>query len=181
MGLLHTSARAMLSAIFVTGGARSLVEPDALVPAAKKVTDHVTPVLEKSSARLPTDTRTLVQVNAAVQLVGGLLLMTPLRRPAALVLAASLVPTTLAGHPFWQHEDPGERAGQQVHFLKNVGLFGGLLLAATHTEGRPGVRWRAGHLARHANRSLRRTTSGGSRSLRRAARGSSRPLRRATH
>jgi putative oxidoreductase len=167
MRLVHTAARAMLGAIFVTGGVRTIKDPDPLVPAAKKVTDRVTPTLQKVNPRLPTDTRTFVQLNGAVHLVGGLLLLTPLRRPAALALAASMVPTTLAGHSFWQHDDPGERAGQQVHFMKNLALFGGLLLAATDTEGRPGVRWRAEHLAGHANRSLRRAAKGGTRSLRR--------------
>jgi hypothetical protein len=39
-----------------------------------------------------------------------------------------LVPTTLVGHPFWQETDPSTRRGQQTHLLKNLGLFGGLLL-----------------------------------------------------
>ncbi len=167
MSLIRTVARGMLGAMFVSGGIHSLRDPDRAVPVAKKVTDHVTPVLQKVDTRLPTETRTLVQINGAVQLIGGLGLLTPLRRPAALALAASLVPTTLAGHSFWQHDDPGERTGQQIHFLKNLSMFGGLLLAATDTEGKPGVRWRAGHLAEHANRSLRRSAKRGSRSLRR--------------
>jgi putative oxidoreductase len=158
MSVTHTAARAMLGAIFIAGGARNLTSPDMYVPAAKKVTDRVTPALQRANPRLPTDARALVQLHGAVHLIGGLLLLTPLRRPAALALAASLVPTTLAGHSFWEHEDPGERAGQQVHFMKNLGLFGGLLLAASDTEGRPGMRWRAGHLAHRANKSLRRAT-----------------------
>ena len=49
-------------------------------------------------------------------------------RLAAAVLAGSLVPTTLAGHPYWQVEDPAARRQQRIHFFKNVGLFGGALL-----------------------------------------------------
>ena len=49
-------------------------------------------------------------------------------RLAAAVLAGSLVPTTLAGHPYWRVEDPAMRRQQRVHFFKNVGLFGGALL-----------------------------------------------------
>jgi putative oxidoreductase len=167
MRVIHTTARAMLSGIFIAGGTRAITHPDEAVPVAKRVTDHVTPVLEKVSPELPTDTRTLVRLNGAVQVAGGLLLATPLRRPAALALAASLVPTTLAGHRFWEAGDPGERAGQQAHFLKNLGLFGGLLLAAIDTEGKPGMRWRAGHMAYHANRSLKRATKASARSLHR--------------
>ena len=57
--------------------------------------------------------------------------------PSAL-LAGSLVPTTLAGHRFWEEEDATKRAQQRIHFFKNLGLLGGLILAAVDTEGRPG-------------------------------------------
>ncbi len=46
----------------------------------------------------------------------------------AAMLAGSLVPTTLAGHPYWQVEDPAARRQQRIHFFKNVGQFGGALL-----------------------------------------------------
>jgi uncharacterized membrane protein YphA (DoxX/SURF4 family) len=96
-------------------------------------------------------------MNGAAQVAGGLLLATGhATTPAALVLAGSLVPTTLAGHAFWQTTDPTERAQQQVHFFKNVSLLGGLLFAALDNEGRPGVVWRAGHLGSHAADSTRR-------------------------
>jgi putative oxidoreductase len=155
---LRTVARGMLGAIFVASGAQALSNPDFHVPQAKRVTDRIVPALEKTNPRLASDTRTLVRINGAVQLAGGLLLTTRwAHRPAAVVLAASLVPTTVAGHPFWLDDgDAAHRRGQQVHFLKNLGLFGGLLLAATDTEGRPGLRWRTAHLVHHSQRSMRR-------------------------
>jgi uncharacterized membrane protein YphA (DoxX/SURF4 family) len=146
----------MLAAIFVSSGADAVMKPDAKVGRAQSVTDKVVPLFEKASPHLPTETRTLVQANGAVQVVAGLLLLTRLRKPAAAVLAATLVPTTLAGHPFWSMKDPAERAVQRTQFLKNLGLFGGLLLAAVDTEGKPGLRWRAGHLAEHSAASVRR-------------------------
>src|SRR5215211_7200194 len=95
---VRSVARALLGATFVSSGARALANPDALVPRAKRVTDRVTPLLERTDPRLPTDARTLVQLNAGAQLVGGLLLATGrLPRPAAGLLAGSLVPTTFAG------------------------------------------------------------------------------------
>ena len=45
-----------------------------------------------------------------------------------LALIASLIPTTVAGHPFWTIEDPAARAQQRIHFLKNSAMLGGLLL-----------------------------------------------------
>jgi uncharacterized membrane protein YphA (DoxX/SURF4 family) len=146
----------MLGAIFVISGARALAKPEYLDSQAKQVTDWFTPVLEKAS--LPTETRTLIRLNGAVQVAGALLLAAGrARRPAALALAASLVPSTAAGHPFWAHDDPEQRLDDQVHFLKNLGLFGGLLLAALDTEGRPGLRWRTAALMDGTRNSARRT------------------------
>lgn len=153
---VRTAARAMLAAIFVSSGAEAVISPERLVPHAKQVTDHLAPLMERMDSRLPTDTRTLIQVNGAVQVVGGLLMLTPVRRAAAVVLAGSLVPTTLAGHPFWQYDDRTERTAHRVNFLKNVGLLGGLLLAAMDTAGKPGLRWRAGHMADSTGKSVRR-------------------------
>ncbi len=138
----------MLAGIFVTSGARALTTPDPLVAPAQPVIDRVAPVLTRIDKRVPSDARTLVQINGAVQFVGGLLLLTGLRRPAAAALAASLVPTTLAGHRFWEYRDEQQRTQQQIQFLKNLGLLGGLLLAAVDTEGRPSIRYRTARAAR---------------------------------
>ena len=46
--------------------------------------------------------------------------------------------------------DPKERFGQLSHFLKNLGLLGGLLLAAVDTEGKPSVGYRARRAAHKA-------------------------------
>jgi uncharacterized membrane protein YphA (DoxX/SURF4 family) len=50
------------------------------------------------------------------------------------VLAASLVPTTLAGHAFWTVDDPEQRKQQLAHFAKNLAILGGLILAALPPE-----------------------------------------------
>jgi uncharacterized membrane protein YphA (DoxX/SURF4 family) len=78
---------------------------------------------------LPTDTEQLVRLNGVAQVVAGTTLALGwFPRISALVLAGSLVPTTLAGHRFWEEDDPKARAQQTTHFLKNIGLLGGLLL-----------------------------------------------------
>ncbi|MDQ1385905.1 MAG: hypothetical protein QOG65_3284, partial [Actinomycetota bacterium] len=71
-------------------------------------------------------------------------------RIAALVLAGSLIPTTIAGHRFWEENEPTKRAGQTIHFLKNLSMLGGLLLAADDTGGRPSIPWRLHQAADHA-------------------------------
>lgn len=70
----------------------------------------------------------VVKLNGAAMVAGGLALATGvLRRPAALGLVASLVPTTIAGHAFWEREDPLQRKLDRIHVLKNVGLAGAAL------------------------------------------------------
>jgi hypothetical protein len=66
-------------------------------------------------------------------------------RVAAMTLAGALVPTTYTAHAFWTVKDPATRAQQKVHFLKNVGLLGGVLLASVDTAGKPGLAYRTKH------------------------------------
>ena len=104
---------------------------------------------------MPTDPATLVRINGAAQVLAGLALATG-RAPrlSALVLTGSLLPTTYAGHPFWEEKDKAARAAQRIHFLKNTSMLGGLILAATDLEGRPSLSWRARRAAKKASHVL---------------------------
>lgn len=74
-----------------------------------------------------------VRGNGMAMVLGGIALATGVSpRAAAAGLAASLVPTTLAGHAFWKMEDPQARASNRIQFAKNLGLIGGLLATASH-------------------------------------------------
>jgi putative oxidoreductase len=168
---LRTFARGMLAAIFVAEGFNALRQPERLVQRAKPVTDQLAPTLKSIHPKIPTDPKTLVRVNGGVQVVGGLLLATGRApTPAAVALATSLVPTTVAGHPFWTFDDPDQRRTQRIMFLKNVGLFGGLIFAALDNEGRPSLTWRAGDLSKRAQRQARRTTKRAIKTAKREAR-----------
>lgn len=126
--MLRRIARPMLAWVFVSGGIDTLRRPEGRVEAARPKIDKT---LGGRELPVPTDAETLVKVNAAVMTGAGLALgLGKAPRLAALVLAGSLLPTTLAGHSFWEHEEPGDRAAQQVQFNKNLGLLGGLLVAA---------------------------------------------------
>lgn len=167
---IRTAGRGLLSAIFIVSGLRALADPEKLAPQAKRFADQLGPLLEKTDLRVPTDPVTLVRVNAATHVCGGLLLATGhCTRPAAAALAGSLIPTSVVGHPFWTIDDPEQRAGHQVHFLKNLGLLGGLLLAAADNEGKPSLRWRTGRLVRDKRRSMRRVARTARRETRIAA------------
>ena len=150
MSITRRIARPLLAASFVSGGIEALRNPGPPVQMAQDVAPKVAEPLP-----LPNEPDQLVKINAIVQVVaGGLLAIGRLPRLAACALAGSLIPTTLAGHPFWEVEDEGQRAQQQIHFLKNVGLLGGLILAAADTGGAPSVKWRAKRAARRAQKKL---------------------------
>ena len=147
----------MLASMFVLGGVSALRNPQQHVRMAEPVTGKLSDTAA-STEQIPVnpDEKQLVLINGAAQVVGGLALATGrFPRLAALVLAGSLAPTTYAGHRFWEEKDKTQRANQQIHFFKNVSMFGGLLIAAVDTEGKPGVAWRARHAAKDARRSAR--------------------------
>jgi uncharacterized membrane protein YphA (DoxX/SURF4 family) len=165
---VRTVARALLGAVFIRSGLDAYNHPDRMVDGAKPVTDRLAPAF--GAVGLPTDPRTMVRLNGAVQMAAGVLLATNTAvRPAAVALAGTMVPTTVAELDAPTPEDLPRRPAQRNQLLKNLGLFGGLLLAAVDTEGRPGLAWRAGHLAGHAQDSVKRATRTGAKETKRAA------------
>jgi len=156
----------MLASYFIASGVKALRDPDAHVPDAEPLTDKVVPLIkeyapEQVASFVPEDARTLVRVHGATQVVGGLALASGKgRRLGALLLAYSLIPSTIAKHPFWSRTDPAERANDQHQVLKNVSLLGGVLLAAKDTEGRPSLAWRAQKGSQAISRGTRRKSKG---------------------
>ena len=77
----------------------------------------------------------LLPAAIAVELGGGLLLAVGYKaRWAALAIFLFLIPTTLIFHAFWGI-DPKEAAMQQINFLKNVSIAGGMLMVFAHGPG----------------------------------------------
>lgn len=149
----------MMASMFVVGGVHALKNTDAMASRARKVTDRVVPLAQRAvpGAPIPTDPATLVRINALTQIGAAAALATGTApRLASAVLAASLVPTTVSGHPFWEESDPQAKSAQKVQFFKNVSMFGGLLLGAADTAGKPGLAWRASHAVQDARKESRR-------------------------
>jgi uncharacterized membrane protein YphA (DoxX/SURF4 family) len=121
---LRAAGRVALAAVFITGGADALFDPGPRAPKAAEI-------------GVPLDPEVAVRANGAAMLAAGVALaLGRWPRLAAAVLAGSLVPTTLAGHPYWLVEDPAMRRQQRVHFFKNVGLFGAALLVLSERRRR---------------------------------------------
>jgi putative oxidoreductase len=122
-GPLHAAGRVGLAAMFITGGADAALDPGPRAPKAAEI-------------GVPLDPELAVRANGAAMLAAGVALALGIwPRLAAAVLAGTLVPTTLAGHPYWRIEDPAMRRQQRIHFFKNVGLFGGALLVLSERRG----------------------------------------------
>lgn len=116
-----------MGVLFVVSGLDVLAKPEGRAKMAKPVVDTVADVLPF----VPADPVTAVTVNAVAHVAGGAMLSLGIfPRLAALALASSMVPTTLAGHRFWEMEAGPQRAQQQIHFLKNTAILGGLLITA---------------------------------------------------
>lgn len=139
MPLVRRIARPLLASIFIYGGVEAFRNPATKVEAADKVVKRLPPQLPVVGT-----TEDLVKADAAAKvLAGGLLALGRLPRLSALGLIATMVPTTLAGHRFWEESDPVKRKLQAIQMFKNASIVGGLLLAAVDTEGKPSVAWRA--------------------------------------
>ena len=108
-------ARLLLAGIFIHGGWNAFKDPGNRAKQAEKL-------------GLPKAER-MVRANGLAMAAGGTALaMGIVPRAAAAGLIASLVPTTLAGHRFWEEQDEQARRIQLTQFLKNLGLIGGLVL-----------------------------------------------------
>ena len=152
---MRTLVRPLLAAPFIVGGISALRTPR---PLAEKSADVAVPIA--GAVGLPKDPLTLVKVNAAVQVGAGLALLCGfVPRVTSLVLGASLVPTTIAGHQFWAERDPAKRNAQLMQFAKNAGVLGGLLAAALDTGGRPSVFWSGRRAAGHVAHSVADTAA----------------------
>ncbi len=113
MSVAKFIGRALLASIFIKNGLDHLQNPEPIVRAAR-------------GAEIP-QPELAVQINSGVMVgAGALLALGLLPRLAGTALAASMVPTTVIGHPFWD-KNGKEREQQQTQFLKNLALFGALI------------------------------------------------------
>jgi putative oxidoreductase len=144
--MTRTIARSSIAPIFLAGGMDAVRHPESKAANAEYVAGPLAKLLGTAD-----DPVKLVRINGGVQLAAGtLLILGWAPRLSSTVLAASLVPTTLAGHRFWEENDPAILAQQRTAFLKNCAMVGGLLLAAVDKNGAPSLRWRTDKAAHRA-------------------------------
>jgi uncharacterized membrane protein YphA (DoxX/SURF4 family) len=141
----------MLAATFISRGVEALRSPKPAADAARSTLEGLSKLPDPVGGNVPTNAETVARVTAAVQIGAGLLLTTgKLPRLSSTALALSVVPGSLGAHAFWAETDPSRKADERRAFLADVGLVGGLIIAAVDTEGRPSLGWRARRAAHKA-------------------------------
>jgi putative oxidoreductase len=122
--------RVLLSVVFILSGYAKAIDPSGILasPGTKHFMDLVA-----GGAPAPLWLGYLI---AAIELLGGLAVLLGFQtRLAAWGLFIWVIIATYLGHPFWTMEGAA-RAANQVQFLKNLAILGGLLLLASAGPGR---------------------------------------------
>ena len=141
--LIRRIARPLLSAAFIGQGVDSLLNPKPAAEAAAPTVDGLRALPDPVGSSIPADAQTFAQINAAVQIGGGLLLATGrMPRIASATLAFTVIPANLGAHMFWNEADPERKAEKRREFLADLSLLGGLMIAAADTAGKPSLGWR---------------------------------------
>ncbi|MDO5533905.1 MAG: DoxX family membrane protein [Propionibacteriaceae bacterium] len=147
MNLVRGIGRLLLGGFFIVQGAKAVKDPDQFAPAAEPIADQFVPFARKTlppeaSAYVPEDPATLVRLNGALSVLGGLGMATGLgRRGGAYLAAASMVPHVLASNAKGGSlEEKHTARGLQ---LRNLALLGAALVVSQDTAGQPSMLWRA--------------------------------------
>jgi uncharacterized membrane protein YphA (DoxX/SURF4 family) len=114
--MFRVLARACLSTIFVASSANAIQNAEQMTAPAEAL-------------NLPQPVNA-VRAHGIVNLVGGVMLALGIKPRLALwALIGNLIPTTVGGHRFWEDSDEGAAMNNQIHFMKNVSMLGGLIAA----------------------------------------------------
>lgn len=113
MKIVNTVGRVVVGSAFMMFGYEAAKEPGSRVQA-----------VEALGVPQP---ELAVRLNGAAMIAGGAALATGVcARAGAAGLALSLLPTSVAGHPYWQESEESKRVPQRIHFQKNLALAGAL-------------------------------------------------------
>jgi putative oxidoreductase len=124
--LIRTAGRFLLAGIFIYSGYGMLNNAERY---AKQ--------LSTAFPMVPEDPRIPKVYGVTMMGAGATFALGIMPKMSARILALSLIPNTIVGHPFWKATKPEDRRPQLIHFLKNAGLFGGLLYASADKRTQP--------------------------------------------
>lgn len=159
--LIRRIARPMLSAAFIGQGVESLLNPKPAAEAAQPTVSGLRTLPDPLGSSIPSNAETFAQINAAVQIGGGVLLATGrLPRLASAALALTVMPGNLGAHMFWSEPDPTLKAQKRREFLTDLSLLGGLIIASADTAGKPSLAWRGRRAASRLSEAVSSTLPG---------------------
>ncbi len=165
MSIVRVLARPMLASSFILTGLDRLRHAD-------QTATQLSPVLSQLVQALPfrTDEKTLARVISGTQMGAGVMLAAgKCSRFSALLLTLTSALTAVVEYRTADSSTAEARAHRRNQLLKNVSLSGGVLLAAVDTAGKPGLAWRAGHLAEVGKKSTRKQLKHADKAVRRVA------------
>ena len=115
--LVRTASRFLLAGIFVYSGYTMVTNAERYASRAAAAVPM-----------LPDEPLIAKGYGTTMAVAGSTFALGILPRFSARILALTVVVNTYIGHPFWAATKPEDRRPQLIHFLKNAGLLGGLLL-----------------------------------------------------
>lgn len=154
MSIVRLLARPLLATGFIAAGVDRLRDSD-------QTAEHLRPTLDRVGSMVPSaasitgNPALVAKVLGATQVgAGSLLALGKLPRLSGLLLAGTAVLNTVVEYKNAESDSPAERKARRAGLLRNLSLIGAVLLVAVDTNGRPGLAWRAGHLADDTRRSV---------------------------
>lgn len=174
MNLVRGIGRLLLGGFFVVQGAKAVKDPAQFAPAAEPIAQRFVPLAQKTlppeaSAYVPEDPDTLVRLNGAMSVLGGLGMATGIgRRGGAYLAAASLVPHVMSAD--LRADSKEEQRTQRGLLLRNLALLGAALVVSQDTAGQPSLLWRASDARARLAREAERTKASVAREANRAKR-----------
>lgn len=166
MSIVRLIARPLLATGFVAVGVERLRNVEATA-------EQLTPTLSRLGSTVPSAAAAASNPVLVARVLGytqvgaaTLLGMGKFTRLSSLLLAGTAALNSVVEYRNAEASTASERKERRNQLLKNLSLIGGVLLSAVDTNGRPGLAWRANHLAsgtgrktRAVSKSVRRNTA----------------------
>lgn len=151
MSLVRTIARPLLASSFIVAGIGRIRHAD-------ETAENLGIVLRPIANTLPNaDEKKVARAVGGIQLGAGVLLaLGKLPRFAGFLLTVTSTLNAAAEFGAADTSTAEGRRWQRNQLLKNISLLGGVLLASVDTAGKPGLAWRAEHLAESGKKAGRK-------------------------
>ena len=154
MSFVRLLARPLLATGFIASGVGRLRDSDQTAQQLRPTLDRVGAMVP-SAAAVTGNPQLVAKALGATQIGAGVLLaLGKLPRLSGLLLTGTAVLNTVVEYKNADTDTSEERGARRTALLKNLSLIGAVLLVAVDTNGRPGLAWRAGHLADDTRRSV---------------------------